>query len=133
LHTLPMGGRQMLQPVHVDDLAAACVKWLAGGKGTQTVAAVGADAVSMREMLDSYRQQLGYREALHLPVPGVFVSIAARIGDWLPMSPLSTENLRMLNAGSTADKAGFASLLGREPRSVHTFLKETRAVQTSAK
>jgi uncharacterized protein YbjT (DUF2867 family) len=133
LHTLPMGGRQMLQPVHVDDIAAACVMWLASGRGSQTVAAVGADAVSMREMLDSYRHQLGHREALHVPVPGVFVSLAARIGDWLPMSPLSTENLRMLEAGSTADKAGFAGLLGREPRSVHTFLQNAGSDQTSAK
>jgi uncharacterized protein YbjT (DUF2867 family) len=131
LHPLPMGGGQMLQPVHVDDLAAACVNWLSSKQGSMIVPAVGAVAVSMREMLDSYRKQMGHGRALHVPVPGVLVRMAARIGDWVPVSPLSTENLQMLNAGSTADKTAFAGLLGREPRSVHTFLDPDD--QTSAK
>jgi nucleoside-diphosphate-sugar epimerase len=134
VHTLPMGGHQMLQPVHVDDLAAACVRWLENNEASKVVAAVGSDAVNMRAMLDSYRQQMGYGKALHVPVPGLLVKLAAKCGDWVPVSPLSTDNLLMLNAGSTADKTAFARLLGREPRSVHTFLQaEATNNQTSAK
>lgn len=122
VHTLPMGGVQMLQPVHINDIAEACVRWLDSASGSMIVDAVGADAVSMREMLDTYRQQMGHGHALHIPVPAFMVKLAAKAGDLLPMSPLSTENLAMLDAGSTADSEPFSKLLERRPLSVHEFL-----------
>ena len=123
VHGLPMGGRQSLQPVHIDDICRATTHWLADPNAcSQIIAAVGAEATDMRGMLDSYRQQLGHGSALHLSVPSLLVNTAARIGDHLPASPLCSDTLTMLNAGNIADASGFSRLLGRTPRSYREFI-----------
>ena len=123
VHGLPMGGRQQLQPVHIDDICRAVTHWLADPNAVnQIVAAAGADATDMRGMLDSYRQQLGHGSALHMNVPPLLARAAARIGDLIPASPLCTDTLTMLNAGSTADASNFSRLLGRTPRSYLEFI-----------
>ena len=123
VHGLPMGGRQQLQPVHINDICAAVTLWLADPNAVnQTVAAVGAEATDMRGMLDSFRQQLGLRPAWHFSVPAPLVQLAARIGDFIPASPLCSETLAMLCAGNVADAAGFTKLLGHAPRSYREFI-----------
>jgi uncharacterized protein YbjT (DUF2867 family) len=123
IHGLPMGGRQRLQPVHIDDVCTAVTLWLSDpNAASQIVEAVGAEATDMRGMLDSYRQQLGYRPALHISIPSLLVTIAARIGDHIPASPLCSDTLKMLSAGNTADATGFAKLLNRAPRSYQEFI-----------
>jgi len=123
VHGLPMGGRQRLQPVHIDDICRAVTHWLTDPNAvSQTVAATGADATDMRGLLDSYRQQLGHGSALHVTVPSLLVTIAARIGDHISASPLCSDTLTMLNAGSTADASRFSRLLGRTPRSYREFI-----------
>jgi uncharacterized protein YbjT (DUF2867 family) len=123
VHGLPMGGRQQLQPVHIEDICRAVTHWLADpNAASQVVAAVGADATDMRGMIDSYRQQLGHRSALHIMVPSLLVKTAARIGDHIPASPLCSDTLAMLNAGSIADASKFTRLLGRTPRSYREFI-----------
>lgn len=123
VHALPMGGVQTLQPVHINDVVAAVCHWLDDDlAGSQCVNAAGAEATTMRGMLDSYRQQSGRGKALHIPVPGVLVKLGARIGDFVPFSPLCTDTLTMLNAGNTGDNAGLTALLGRSPLSLGEFI-----------
>lgn len=123
VHGLPMGGRQQLQPVHIDDICAAVAHWLSDPNAvSQIVAAVGAEATDMRGMLDSYRQQMGHRPALHLSVPSLLVTAAARIGDYIPASPLCSDTLAMLSAGNTADASAFTKLLGHPPMSYREFI-----------
>jgi hypothetical protein len=78
----------------------------------------------MRGMLDSYRRQMGKGRALHLPVPGPLVALGARIGDFLPFSPLCSDTWKMLNAGNTGDNTAFAGLLGRMPLHHGQFLQQ---------
>ncbi len=123
VQVLPMGGIQTLQPVHIDDVCAAVVRWLADSNvSSQIVEAVGAEATTMRGMLDSYREQLQRRPALHVAMPSVFVRITARIGDFIPSSPMCSDTYRMLAAGNTADAQQFATMLGRAPRSYRDFI-----------
>jgi uncharacterized protein YbjT (DUF2867 family) len=125
VHFLPAGGKQCLQPVHIDDICEAVSRWLADDHAqSQTVSAVGADATDMRGMLDSYRQQLGLNTALHIGVPSALVSLSAKLGDYVPASPLCSDTLLMLNAGNTGDVAPFAKLLGRQPLSYRQFIKK---------
>ncbi|MGC2166700.1 MAG: NAD-dependent epimerase/dehydratase family protein [Gallionella sp.] len=134
LHILLAGGRQTLQPVHIDDVSAAVERWLSDSKsGSQIVAAAGAEATTMRGMLDSYRQQLGHGSALHISMPSLLTSVAARIGDHLPASPLCSDTLKMLTAGSIADSTAFSELLGHPPQSYREFLKCGRATLATAK
>lgn len=123
LQILPMGGVQELQPVHIDDLCSAVSNWLATPDArSQIVAAVGADATTMRGMLDSYREQMRYRPALHLAMPRSLVRIVATLGDLIPSAPLCSDTYAMLAAGNTASTQEFTTLLGRAPRSYRDFI-----------
>lgn len=123
VHVLPSGGLQTMQPVHIGDVCAAVTRWLADANATnQTIEAVGAEATTMRGMLDSYREQLHRRPACHVPMPGIFVRLAARAGDLIPSSPLCSDTYTMLAAGNTASASGFTALLGHEPRSYREFI-----------
>jgi uncharacterized protein YbjT (DUF2867 family) len=124
VHALPMGGHQALQPVHIDDVAAAVCRWLDDPQAvSQSVAAAGGEVTTLRGMLDSYRAQLGHAQALHIPVPAFAVRLGARIGDFLPFSPLCTDTLTMLNAGNTGANTAFAQLLGRAPLGFREFIR----------
>lgn len=123
VHVLPMGGIQSLQPVHIDDICAAVTHWLAEPDATsQTIEAVGAEATTMRGMLDSYREQLHHRPSWHVAMPAIFVNLAARMGDFIPSSPLCSDTYTMLAAGNTASASEFARLLGHQPRSYREFI-----------
>lgn len=123
VHSLPMGGTQVLQPVHIDDICTAVTQWVNDKNATsQTVDAVGAEATTMRGMLDSYRTQLGYKPAWHIAVPAFLVKFAAKIGDWIPSSPLCSDTFTMLAAGNTAPTSQFTEFLGHSPRSYQTFI-----------
>lgn len=120
---LLMGGQQALQPVHIDDICSAVARWLGNPDATsQTVNAVGAEPATMRSMLDSYREQMGYRPAWHLSMPRFMVRLAARAGDFIPSSPLCSDTYAMLAAGNTAPATGLSQLLGRAPRSFREFI-----------
>lgn len=127
VHALPMGGQQTLQPVHVDDVVEAVCRWLNDeNAASRSVNAAGAEATTMRGMLDSYRQQSGRGNALHVAVPGVLIKLAAKAGDLLPFSPLCSDTLTMLNAGNTGDNTAFQQLLGRPPRGMSSFIGGNR-------
>lgn len=123
VQVLPMGGVQTLQPVHVDDVCDAVVRWLGNENSvSQIVEAVGAEATTMRGMLDSYRQQMRHNTAWHVALPRILVKLMARIGDWIPSAPLCSDTYAMLAAGNTASPVEFSKLLGREPRSFRNFI-----------
>lgn len=123
VHVLPAGGHQRLQPVHIDDLSQAVECWLNDHHASsQTVAAVGAEATTLRGMLDSYRAQLQLPPAVHIATPAALIRLAARAGDHIPASPLCRDTWTMLNAGNTADHSAFANLLGRLPRPYQQFI-----------
>jgi uncharacterized protein YbjT (DUF2867 family) len=123
VQALPMGGKQGLQPVHIDDICSAVTQWLDHSNAvTQTVDAVGAEATTMRGMLDSYRQQMHYRPALHLAIPSWAMSLVAKTGDYIPSSPMCSDTLQMLSVSNTADVTGFAKLLKHAPRGYREFI-----------
>jgi uncharacterized protein YbjT (DUF2867 family) len=123
IHALPMGGVQTLQPVHIDDICSAVVQWLTEPNATsQTIDAVGAEATTMRGMLDSYRAQMHRRPAWHVAVPSTLVRLAALAGDYIPSSPMCSDTFTMLAAGNTASASRFAELLRHEPRSYREFI-----------
>lgn len=128
IHGLPGGGHQQLQPVHIDDVVAAVCNWLADPDAqTVTVNASGAEVTTMRQMLDSYRTQLGHGKALHVTVPALFVKLGARVGDFVPASPLCSDTWKMLNAGNTGNNHAFETLLGRPPQAFRTFISGEEA------
>ena len=123
LQVLPMGGTQTVQPVHIDDICTAVTRWFdTNSFYNQIIPAAGAEATSLRGMLDSYRAQMQLGPAWHIGMPAIFMRLAARVGDAIPASPLCSDTLTMLLAGNTTDTTRFEELLGRTPQSYRTFL-----------
>lgn len=123
LQVLPMGGTQTVQPVHIDDICTAVTRWFdTNSFYNQIIPAAGAEATSLRGMLDSYRAQMQLGPAWHIGMPAIFMRLAARVGDAIPASPLCSDTLTMLLAGNTTDTTRFEELLGRTPQSYRAFL-----------
>lgn len=121
LLALPDGGRQCVQPIHVDDLAAGIVHLLDDHRGGR-IAAVGPAPLPLRDYLATLRERLGYRRAAHV------VALPSRLllqpGKAIALPWLSGDALRMLNAGNCSDAADFTAVLGHAPRPPATFIAD---------
>jgi uncharacterized protein YbjT (DUF2867 family) len=122
---LPEGGRQLVQPVHIDDIAQAVVKLLAATGSPplrQIIDCVGAEEVTLAGLIASYRMQRGGNAPIVLAVPKIMLNSVAWIGDRLPALPVGSDTLEMLAAGSTGNGDRFVKLLGHAPRGYRDFL-----------
>jgi len=119
---LVSGGRQLLQPVHIDDVVELVLACLTAAHTRITLDVVGEKPVSFREWLDIIRRTAGRCEARVLPVPYALCLAFSYISRYF--SPLlQPDNLRMLQAGNTADPAPVAAILGRMPEDIETGWK----------
>jgi uncharacterized protein YbjT (DUF2867 family) len=116
---LPGRGEQRLQPIHIDDLTEAVVRIL-GDTSTHRmrVELVGPQTLTLRELLESLRAAMHLGPARFVPIPMQLVRAGARVASVSAISPLDSETLSMLEAGTSGDPAVTRWLLGREPRSV---------------
>jgi uncharacterized protein YbjT (DUF2867 family) len=128
-------GRQMVQPVHIDDVVAAITNAVQEeGVSMQRIALVGPDAVPFVQFLAMLRESMGLRRAWHICIPiGMARALAAAAGR-LSRSPLDSESFAMLERGNTADVSGTRELLGRMPRGIKQFIRtdDAAAVRLAA-
>lgn len=133
---LPGRGEQQVQPLHIDDLCAACVAWLA--QPVQPVhpdqsmprglllEAVGPRPLSYRAMLEQYRAELGLPLVTALSMPLALLQTAATLAGCLPLqwrnqpgslaATLSPATLLLLQQHNTGNPAQLTALLGHAPR-----------------
>lgn len=112
----------IVQPVHVDDLVHALCALVEGARTERCVAIVGPRAMPLRDYLLSLRRSMGLGSAPVWRLPrGVSVA-ATRLGDRLPHAWLTSDSLRLLEAGSHADPHATVALLGRPPRAPDQFI-----------
>jgi hypothetical protein len=121
---VPGEGRQQIQPVHVDDVAAAIVRALRNREFPRArVAAVGPEPLALRDYLAMLRAGMGLSRTGFVLVPRSLVAFAARLGiGWG-----DAESLRMLDVGNTGDPAPFARLLDHPPRAAREFIAPEEA------
>ncbi|HEY9105936.1 MAG TPA: SDR family oxidoreductase, partial [Roseateles sp.] len=122
---LPAGGRQRVQPIHVDDAVEALRELVEApaGRWRGRLALVGPRPLSLRDYLLALRHGLGLPAgAWTLPVPGWAVGLLARLGEWHRNALLDRAAWAMLQQGGTADPAPLARLLGRMPRGAPAFI-----------
>lgn len=122
---IPLVGRgdQVFQPIHMDDLTAAVVRCLeAPDLGRVTLAPVGPDTLTAKEILLQLRSWLGLAPVPTLSVPMPLIRALARLGDWIGGGPLNTTALRQLEYGNAAPARPFIEALGIEPRSMAAAL-----------
>ena len=123
---VPGQGESWMQPVHIDDIAQLVTSQInqdfAWSSPARVVDAVGAARMTYREMIACYRAQISGQRAWVVPIPWSVMRIMAKLAQFVPSSALDSDTLQMLQAGSFADVAGFAELLGRMPRHPNTFI-----------
>ncbi|WP_088581532.1 SDR family oxidoreductase [Burkholderia ubonensis] len=123
VHVLPAGGRQLLRPVHVDDLAELVARLIERpAAGDRIVDVVGADEVEYREMLAIYRRAMGFPPAMRVSVPGALCAAAAALSGRMPGAMLTRDTWAMLRAGNTGELAASSAALGRPPRGLRAFI-----------
>jgi uncharacterized protein YbjT (DUF2867 family)/uncharacterized membrane protein YphA (DoxX/SURF4 family) len=120
---LPAGGLQMVQPVHIDDLADVVVHLAEDPASLRCVLpVVGPRPLTLKDFLLALRQALGLGVTATLRVPRACMNTAARLAEWIPGMLLTRETLAMLERGNTASAAPLAEQLGHAPRDVARFV-----------
>ncbi|MBV9529800.1 MAG: complex I NDUFA9 subunit family protein [Bradyrhizobium sp.] len=143
LRTLPAyplfgDGRSRLQPVHVDDVAAAIAEVL---RQTQRPAPIyelaGPRVYSYEELLRTVARAAGRRPVL-VRIPFAFWDAIAGVAEFLPHPPLTRNQVELMQIDTTASdsRPGFG-LLGISPRSLEgeleAMLKHTNEETQNAK
>ena len=110
-------GQQRIQPVHISDVVATVMHALHATPAQRYIDVVGAYPVTLKQWLQQLRQAMGKAPAVYVPVPYPLIKGVAQLLH--PLLPLfHPANLRMLQAGNTADVQALAEFLGRLPLSV---------------
>lgn len=109
-------GDQLLQPIHVDDLALAIAKLVRPDAPKRTVLEMGGPrAMSYKECLASLRSNPRSR---YVSIPPALARAGAHLGDLAGAGPLSVDTFNMLMRGNCTRTNAAPALLGREPRSL---------------
>lgn len=108
---LPTPGRaeQLQQPIHVDDLTLIVEKGLTLS-GKQILCAVGEEKLSVKNVLIKLRAWLGFRKAWPIAIPDMFIQLGAKIGNYIPNSPMSETGIKMMAVDNTASDAEIKNL-----------------------
>lgn len=133
---VPGDGSQLVQPVHIDDLAAAVVRVIETSEYDRTrLAAVGPRPLTFAEFLQTLRKGMGLGDARILRVPMTLMRAAATVSEKLPRALLDRESLGMLVRGNVASPAAMSALLGRPTRPVDAFIEtsSSRAIANEAR
>ncbi|WP_258307969.1 SDR family oxidoreductase [Cupriavidus plantarum] len=126
---LPDGGRSPVQPIHVDDVAAAVASALLRPMrgATRRCALVGPAPMPFRDYLATLRRGMGFRSHTRvIPVPLALARGAAAVAERLPGALISRDAVDMLARGNAAPAGETKALLGRAPRAADTFIDADR-------
>lgn len=117
-----------VQPVHVNDLAEACVRLLderpglPGGMDVLDV--VGPEVFTLERLIAHWRAAQGRAPARVAHLSARLSGWSARLGDCVPVSPWGSETLALLAQPNTGEVAPLERLLGRPPVSVRQWPQE---------
>ena len=118
---LPGNGRQLVQPVHLDDLVELLQRLVEDAAPVRAmVPAVGPRALALKDYLATLRTQLGLPPARYVEVP-------------LPLLPVDRETLGMLQRGNTAPVLEMERRLGRPARDPAEFVQGEPALAMEAR
>lgn len=124
--SLPGGGAQRVQPIHVYEVAEAIARWIENKESKNGVFELaGPTPMNYREMLAAYRSAMSLGAALWLPLPMVLMNAGAAIAEHLPQKVFSRDTLRLLERGNTSRHNAAPLMLKRAPSAMHVGLRVT--------
>jgi uncharacterized protein YbjT (DUF2867 family) len=103
---VPGHGRYRFRPIWIGDVVECFAQALGSERAAgKTIELVGRDELTLAELLQQIADCVGVRKpAVKVPFPIMYMN-AAIMGALLPRPPVTTDQLRMLREGSTADPA----------------------------
>lgn len=127
---LVSNGQQRVQPVHVDDLVAMVMCALeSDALDRKKITVAGPAPISMKVLLEGWRNWLGLGRARFLSVPYSMALVGAQLLSVLGATAVNPAAIRMLARGNTGDVTPMRSALGREPLSFAEALRNTAVQQ----
>ncbi len=97
-------GSAMLAPILCDDAAAAICRICEHPKALhRAIELAGPQELSLRELLHEVRHALGLSAALWLPMPWTLLRLVAKLAEFLPQKTISSDGIRVLQAGITSE------------------------------
>jgi uncharacterized protein YbjT (DUF2867 family) len=124
--SLPRGGAQRVQPIHVYEVAECIARWIENKDSTSGVFELaGPHAIGHRDMLAAYRSAMSLGAALWLPLPSVLMNAGASLAEHLPQKVFSRDTLRLLERGNTSRDNAAPRLLKRAPSTMAVGLRVT--------
>ena len=116
------GGRQRIQPIHIDDLLDTVDKALTvESQGCRSLDLAGPQAMRFAQWLTILRRHQGKGPPRILPLPYPLVLGLSHLGRFiLPL--MHPDNLRMMQQGNTADIAPLEAFLGHPLRAAEDAL-----------
>ncbi len=109
-------GKQLLQPVHINDVVAAVMACLETKKLSRTtVPVVGPQAIEFGSLLQQLRKRLGKPPAPTISLSEKMARSTIWLGDLLDEPILNADAITMLSRSNTADSQPLEELLDRPP------------------
>jgi len=108
-------GEQVLQPIHVDDLAQTVLIALEHPDTQIELDLVGEHPITYRRLLAGFRRWLGYAPCRSVALPALGTDILGRM---LDEPTVNSDNIRMLNQGNSAEVAPLRQFLGYMPKGI---------------
>lgn len=114
-------GREIvMSPIHIEDVASAFVVALENDECIgKTYSLGGPEVLTWKVMVSRVASAVG-RHKWFLSVPIGLMNVAATLFDWLPIFPVTRDQLSMLEEGNVADPTIVQDLIGREPAAFST-------------
>lgn len=114
---VPGNGSPLFRPMFVDDVTFCLERALTEESArNQTIELGGADELSLNEVLSEIARCAGIRKPpLHIPMP-LMMAGAALAETVLPAPPVTRDQLRMLQEGSTRDVQAMMNIFQFRPR-----------------
>lgn len=88
---------------NIDDLTLIVEKSLSL-PGKQILCAVGEEQLSVKDLLVKLRVWLGFKKVWPVSVPTLFIKLGAKIGNYIPNSPMSETGIKMMAVDNIANK-----------------------------
>lgn len=130
VHALIDGGKQLIRPIHVNDVCTTILQCLKEDSPTHlTLPLVGPDTISYKCLLAQLRRRLGKKPVPTLSISGELAQHSVFIGKWLGEPTFNAENIAMLRQGNTADAKPLEQFLGHPTKSLENKLLSTPANQ----
>ncbi|MGC1182228.1 SDR family oxidoreductase [Legionella sp.] len=106
---IPSHSEQLQQPIHMDDLTLIVEKALTL-PGRKILCAVGEERISIKNLLIKIRTWLGFKKAWPFVVPDIFIQLGAKIGNYIPNSPMSETGIKMMSVNNIASEVEIKNL-----------------------